>query len=88
MRPVSRKRISTAALFFASRPPPALTSHAYSAAFNEVMSLGIANSTSATPDQALTGRFWKRRGARRDSPRLFVHGELLKLQRRRVQHRN
>jgi PAP2 superfamily len=43
---------------FRPGPPPVLTSHAYSAAFNEVMSLGIASSTSATPDQALTGRFW------------------------------
>jgi len=43
---------------FRPGPPPALTSHAYSAAFNEVMSLGIASGTSATPDQALTGQFW------------------------------
>jgi hypothetical protein len=43
---------------FRPGPPPAVTSHAYSAAFNEVMSLGIASSTSATADQALTGRFW------------------------------
>ena len=43
---------------FRPGPPPALTSHAYSAAFNEVMSLGIAGSTTATPDQALTGQFW------------------------------
>jgi membrane-associated phospholipid phosphatase len=39
-------------------PPPALTSAEYTAAFNEVKSLGIANSTAATPDQALIGRFW------------------------------
>lgn len=38
--------------------PPALTSEAYTQAFNEVKSLGIANSTAASPDQALTGRFW------------------------------
>ena len=43
---------------FRPGPPPALTSHAYSAALNEVMSLGIASSTSATPDRALTGQFW------------------------------
>jgi hypothetical protein len=43
---------------FRPGPPPALTSHAYRKAFNEVMSLGIATSTSATPDQALTGQFW------------------------------
>lgn len=38
--------------------PPALTSDTYSDVFNEVKSLGIAGSTTATPDQALTGRFW------------------------------
>jgi hypothetical protein len=39
-------------------PPPALTSAEYSAVFNEVKSLGIVNSTAATADQALIGRFW------------------------------
>jgi hypothetical protein len=39
-------------------PPPALTSDAYSDAFNEVKSLGIVHSTTATADQALTGSFW------------------------------
>ena len=39
-------------------PPPALTSDAYSDAFNEVKSLGIVNSTTATADQILTGKFW------------------------------
>ena len=39
-------------------PPPALTSDAYTDAFNEVKSLGIAHSTTATSDQALTGSFW------------------------------
>ena len=39
-------------------PPPALSSDTYSDVFNEVKSLGIAGSTTATPDQALTGRFW------------------------------
>jgi hypothetical protein len=39
-------------------PPPALTSAEYTASFNEVKSLGIANSTAATADQALIGRFW------------------------------
>jgi hypothetical protein len=43
---------------FRPGPPPALTSDTYSAVFNEVQSLGIARSTTATPDQALTGRFW------------------------------
>ena len=43
---------------FRPGPPPALTSDTYSDVFNEVQSLGIAGSTTATPDQALTGRFW------------------------------
>jgi membrane-associated phospholipid phosphatase len=43
---------------FRPGPPPALTSDTYSDVFNEVKSLGIVNSTTATPDQALTGRFW------------------------------
>ena len=43
---------------FRPGPPPALASDTYSDVFNEVKSLGIAGSTAATPDQALTGRFW------------------------------
>jgi len=43
---------------FRPGPPPALTSDTYGDAFNQVKSLGIANSTTATPDEALTGRFW------------------------------
>jgi len=43
---------------FRPGPPPALTSDAYSDVFNEVKSLGIGGSSTATPDQALTGRFW------------------------------
>jgi hypothetical protein len=43
---------------FRPGPPPALASDTYSDDFNEVKSLGIVNSTSATADQALTGRFW------------------------------
>ena len=43
---------------FRPGPPPALRSGRYAGAFNEVKSLGIANSTTATSDQALTGRFW------------------------------
>jgi PAP2 superfamily len=39
-------------------PPPALTSDAYTDAFNEVKSLGIVNSITATADQMLTGHFW------------------------------
>jgi hypothetical protein len=38
--------------------PPALTSDRYSDAFDQVKSLGIAGSTTATADEALTGRFW------------------------------
>ena len=43
---------------FRPGPPPALTSRTYADAFNQVKALGIANSSAATPDQALTGRFW------------------------------
>jgi membrane-associated phospholipid phosphatase len=38
--------------------PPRLTSDRYADAFEQVKSLGIAGSTTATADQALTGRFW------------------------------
>ena len=43
---------------FRPGPPAELTSKTYTKAFNEVKSLGIANSETATADQALTGRFW------------------------------
>jgi hypothetical protein len=43
---------------FRSGPPPALISDTYSDVFNELKSLGIASSASATADQALTGHFW------------------------------
>jgi len=43
---------------FRPGPPPVLTSDAYSDGFNEVKSFGVANSTLASADQALTGRFW------------------------------
>jgi hypothetical protein len=43
---------------FRPGPPPALSSDTYSDVFNEVKSLGIAGSTTATADQALTGHFW------------------------------
>jgi PAP2 superfamily protein len=39
-------------------PPPALTSHAYAAAVNEVQSLGSATSTTRTPEQTEIGKFW------------------------------
>jgi hypothetical protein len=43
---------------FRPGPPPALTSDAYSDAFNQIKSLGIVKSTTATADEALTGQFW------------------------------
>jgi hypothetical protein len=43
---------------FRPGPPPTLASDAYSDAFNQIKSLGVANSTTATADEALTGRFW------------------------------
>jgi hypothetical protein len=43
---------------FRPGPPPALSSDTYSDAFNQVKSLGILNSTTATPDQMLIGQFW------------------------------
>ncbi|MEA3197916.1 MAG: hypothetical protein QOF32_1968 [Gammaproteobacteria bacterium] len=43
---------------FRPGPPPALTSAEYTAVFNEVKSIGILNSTAATADQALIGKFW------------------------------
>jgi len=43
---------------FRPGPPPALTSAVYTNVFNEVKSLGIAGSSTATADQALIGRFW------------------------------
>ena len=43
---------------FRPGPPPDLQSDTYADDLNEVKSLGIVNSTSATADQALTGSFW------------------------------
>jgi len=43
---------------FRPNPPPALTSDSYSNAFKQIKSLGIVDSTTATSDEALTGRFW------------------------------
>lgn len=43
---------------FRPGPPPALTSKEYTDVFNEVKTVGIAGSTAATADQALTGKFW------------------------------
>jgi hypothetical protein len=43
---------------FRPDPPPALSSDIYEDAFNEVRSVGISNSPTATANQALTGTFW------------------------------
>jgi hypothetical protein len=43
---------------FRPAPPPALAGKPYARALNEVQAVGIADSTAATVDQALTGRFW------------------------------
>src|SRR5882762_1728737 len=43
---------------FRPGPPPALTSDRYGDDMNEVQSLGVSGGTTATPDEALTGRFW------------------------------
>ena len=43
---------------FRPEPPPALTSAAYAAAFNEVKSLGQNTSTTRTAEQTVIGKFW------------------------------
>jgi hypothetical protein len=43
---------------FRPGPPPALISKTYTEAFEQVKSVGMAGSTTATADQALTGKFW------------------------------
>jgi membrane-associated phospholipid phosphatase len=43
---------------FGAPPPPSLTSADYTAAFNEVKSLGAANSTTRTAEQSQIARFW------------------------------
>jgi membrane-associated phospholipid phosphatase len=43
---------------FRPGPPPSLLDVAYTDAFNEVKSFGIARSGAASADQALAGRFW------------------------------
>ena len=43
---------------FRPGPPPALSSQAYADAFNEIKLVGVTNSTTATPEQALIGHFW------------------------------
>jgi uncharacterized protein (TIGR03118 family) len=44
---------------FRPPPPPALTSAAYTAAFNEVKDLGRVDSTLRTPQQTEVARFWE-----------------------------
>lgn len=43
---------------FRPGPPPALTSDRYEDAFNEIKSVGVLNSTTATADQKQIGIFW------------------------------
>ena len=43
---------------FRPGPPPALTSDEYADVFNEIKSSGVVNSTTATADETLAGRFW------------------------------
>lgn len=43
---------------FRPGPPPSLAGDTYSDFFNEVKALGIVNSSAASADQALAGRFW------------------------------
>ncbi len=43
---------------FRPGPPPALISDSYSDAFNQVKSLGMFDSTTATADEMLIGQFW------------------------------
>ena len=44
---------------FRPAPPPALTSAAYTAAFNEVKDFGRVNSTVRTPQQTEAAKFWE-----------------------------
>jgi hypothetical protein len=43
---------------FRPGPPPALSSDVYADAFNEIKSVGMLNSTMATPEQKQIGLFW------------------------------
>ena len=47
---------------FLPGPPPALTSPAYTRDFNEIKSVGSAASTTRTPEQTTTARFWSLTG--------------------------
>src|SRR3984957_18722957 len=54
VRPFVLKRASQ----FRPGPPPALTSSAYTAAFQQVQNLGAINSTTRTPDETQIAQFW------------------------------
>ena len=54
VRPFALRRANQ----FRPGPPPALLSARYTAVFDEVKSLGMAGSVTATADQQLIGRFW------------------------------
>jgi hypothetical protein len=43
---------------FRPEPPPELTGEAYAQAVQQIQALGVVNSSTATPDQSLVGRFW------------------------------
>jgi membrane-associated phospholipid phosphatase len=47
---------------FRPPPPPALTSAAYTAAFNEVKDLGRVDSTDRTPQETEVAKFWEGKG--------------------------
>jgi hypothetical protein len=54
VRPFALRRANQ----FRPGPPPALLSARYTKVFDEVKSLGMAGSVTATADQQLIGRFW------------------------------
>jgi hypothetical protein len=56
--PLVRTFVLNEADQFRPGPPPALTSQRYTDDFNQVKAVGIAGSSVATADQALTGKFW------------------------------
>jgi hypothetical protein len=56
--PMVRPFVLRSASQFRPGPPPALTSKAYTRAFQEVQSLGAAGSTTRTADQTQIAQFW------------------------------
>jgi len=56
--PKVRTFVLNSANEFRPGPPPALASREYANVFNELKAVGIAGSTAATADQAVTGKFW------------------------------